>query len=103
MSARPSRFQQYRRLLVTYLKPQWPQVLLLTLLLLGSIGLQLVGPQLLRYFIDTAQDATKPLDAHPYANRGKGANPCTGLSKRGRPVNRARLRPGLYGWRFFTE
>jgi hypothetical protein len=37
-------------------------VLLLTLLLLGSIGLQLAGPQLLRYFIDPAQDATKPLD-----------------------------------------
>jgi ABC-type multidrug transport system fused ATPase/permease subunit len=62
MNFRPTKFQQYRQLLVTYLKPQWPQVLLLTLLLLGSIGLQLAGPQLLRYFIDTAQDPTKPLD-----------------------------------------
>lgn len=63
MQTRPPKFQQYRRLLVTYLKPQWPQVLGLTFLLFGSIGLQLVGPQILRYFIDTAQNTKAPLDS----------------------------------------
>jgi ABC-type multidrug transport system fused ATPase/permease subunit len=47
--------KQYRSLLVTYLRPQRPRVILLAVLLLGSIGLQLANPQLLRYFIDTAQ------------------------------------------------
>lgn len=41
-------------LLRTYVGPQWPSALLLAALLLGSIGLQLVGPQLLRSFIDSA-------------------------------------------------
>ncbi|HEY5005753.1 MAG TPA: ABC transporter transmembrane domain-containing protein, partial [Ktedonobacteraceae bacterium] len=44
----------YRELLITYLKPQWTRALLMTMLLLISIGLQLVNPQILRYFIDTA-------------------------------------------------
>lgn len=43
----------YRYLLVKYLKPQWPQVLILTILILGSIGLQLLNPQIMRRFIDT--------------------------------------------------
>lgn len=42
----------YHSLLVTYLKPQWKLALPMTLLLLLGIGLQLVNPQLLRYFID---------------------------------------------------
>ncbi|GHO85343.1 ABC transporter ATP-binding protein [Dictyobacter formicarum] len=41
-------------LLTTYLKPQWKNVLLLAVSLLISIGLQLLNPQILRYFIDTA-------------------------------------------------
>lgn len=45
--------KEYRQLLATYLKPQLPRVLLLTLLLFGDIALQLVNPQLLRIFIDT--------------------------------------------------
>src|SRR5258706_6578483 len=47
--------RQYWSLLVTYLRPQRRRVILLAALLLGSIGLQLANPQLLRYFIDTAQ------------------------------------------------
>jgi ATP-binding cassette subfamily B protein len=47
--------KQYWNLLVGYLRPQWSWVLLLALLLLGTIGLQLVNPQLMRSFIDTAQ------------------------------------------------
>lgn len=43
----------YRSLLMTYLKPQWRRALLMTLLLLLGIALQLINPQLLRYFIDT--------------------------------------------------
>jgi ATP-binding cassette, subfamily B, bacterial len=42
-------------LLVAYLSPQRPRVLLLALLLLSSIGLQLANPQIVRFFIDTAQ------------------------------------------------
>ncbi|UCC64012.1 MAG: ABC transporter ATP-binding protein [Anaerolineae bacterium] len=48
-------FGQYRQLLVNYLKPQWPRATLLAGLLFSSIGLQLVNPQILRYFIDAAQ------------------------------------------------
>lgn len=43
----------YRYLLVKYLRPEWPQVLLLTVLVIGSIGLQLLNPQIMRRFIDT--------------------------------------------------
>ncbi|TVQ22998.1 MAG: ABC transporter ATP-binding protein [Leptolyngbya sp. DLM2.Bin15] len=44
---------QYRHLLADYLKPQKGRVAGLTIALLGSIGLQLVNPQILGYFIDT--------------------------------------------------
>lgn len=43
----------YHGLLVTYLRPQWKQTLLIAALLLSGIALQLINPQLLRYFIDT--------------------------------------------------
>lgn len=46
--------QQYWALLRTYLQPQWPHALLLTLLLFSHIGLRLVVPQIMRVFIDTA-------------------------------------------------
>lgn len=46
--------QRYGSLLLHYLKPQWRKALLLAALLLGSIGLQLLVPQILRFFIDTA-------------------------------------------------
>ena len=46
--------KRYLTLLNTYLKPQWVRTLLLAVLLLSSIGLQLLNPQILRYFIDTA-------------------------------------------------
>lgn len=42
-------------MLVRYLRPFWRRVLLLTVLLLGSVGLQLVGPQLIRRLLDGAQ------------------------------------------------
>lgn len=45
--------KEYRQLLATYLKPQLPRVLLLTLLLFGDIALQLINPQLIRLFVDT--------------------------------------------------
>lgn len=44
---------EYRRLLATYLAPQARRVTVLALLLIASIGLQLVNPQILRFFIDT--------------------------------------------------
>ncbi|HYP20907.1 MAG TPA: ABC transporter ATP-binding protein [Chloroflexia bacterium] len=43
----------YRTLLSRYLAPQRLRVVLLAVLLLGSIGLQLLNPQILRRFIDT--------------------------------------------------
>jgi ATP-binding cassette subfamily B protein len=45
---------EYRDLLSKYLRPQWRKVLLLTGLILTSIGLQVANPQVIRYFIDTA-------------------------------------------------
>jgi ABC-type multidrug transport system fused ATPase/permease subunit len=48
-------FGPHRRLLTTYLRPQRAHVALLAVLLLAGIGLQLLNPQVIRYFIDTAQ------------------------------------------------
>lgn len=45
---------------VRYLRPYWTKVTLLALLLVGTIGLQLLNPQLVRRFIDAAQ-AGQPL------------------------------------------
>jgi ATP-binding cassette, subfamily B, bacterial len=47
--------KRYWGLLLKYLKPQWLSVVLLAVLLLVSIGLQLINPQVIRYFIDTTQ------------------------------------------------
>ncbi len=44
----------YYRLLANYLRPQGRRVLWMTLLLLASITLRLINPQIMRYFIDTA-------------------------------------------------
>ena len=49
-----SSFHQYWTLLLKYLKPQGGKVLLMAKFLLGTIGLQLVIPQILGRFIDTA-------------------------------------------------
>lgn len=46
--------QQYGVLLADYLKPQWKRVLGLSIALLSSIVLQIINPQILGYFIDTA-------------------------------------------------
>ncbi len=48
-------WQQYLSLLRLYLRPQWLKALLMATLLLASIGLELLGPQILRAFIDTAR------------------------------------------------
>ncbi|MBW4642407.1 MAG: ABC transporter ATP-binding protein/permease [Goleter apudmare HA4340-LM2] len=45
--------QQYCNLLVDYLQPQKGRVFKFAIALLVNIGLQLVNPQILRYFIDT--------------------------------------------------
>ena len=46
--------KQYIRLLADYLKPQRSRVIWLAIALFSSIALQLLNPQILRYFIDTA-------------------------------------------------
>lgn len=43
-----------RSFLASYLRPQWPRLLTLAALLLGGTGLQLLGPQILRVFVDQA-------------------------------------------------
>ena len=48
-------FREYWNLLVSYLKPQWRLAALLAVLLFSNIGLQLVNPQIMRSFIDTAE------------------------------------------------
>ena len=47
--------RQYASLLAHYLKPQWFRVSLLAVFMFGGIGLSLLNPQILRYFIDTAK------------------------------------------------
>src|SRR4051812_2732804 len=46
--------QRYSSLLLKYLKPQWRRAALLGCLLVATTAMQLVNPQILRYFIDTA-------------------------------------------------
>ena len=48
-------FRQYASLLTHYLKPLWFRVTLLAVFMFGGIGLSLLSPQIIRYFIDTAQ------------------------------------------------
>lgn len=50
----PTSVHAYRTLLGEYLRPQWPRVLLLGLLLMTSLTLELINPQLLSRFIDRA-------------------------------------------------
>src|ERR671933_719217 len=52
--------RRYTDLLGAYLTPQWSKVLVLTVLVLSTIGLQLLNPQIIRYFIDTAQQHGTP-------------------------------------------
>jgi ATP-binding cassette subfamily B protein len=55
--------RQYATLLSDYLRPQRKRVLLLAALLLTSIGLQLVIPQILRAFIDTITSQVQQADS----------------------------------------
>src|SRR6266540_2306377 len=52
----------FRRLLQTYLTPQWKQALLLLVLMLAGVALDLANPQLIRRFIDSAL-ALAPINA----------------------------------------
>ena len=52
--ASPS-LRQYRELLSRYLKPQIKWVILMAVVLLMGIAIKLINPQVLRYFLDTAQ------------------------------------------------
>src|SRR5574341_967568 len=53
-SASPS-LRQYRDILSRYLKPQSGRVILMAAILLAGIAIKLINPQILRYFLDTAQ------------------------------------------------
>src|SRR5947209_8079509 len=53
-------FERYGCLLVSYLKPQWRRAALLATLVFSSIGLQLVNPQVIRFFIDATQAGGPP-------------------------------------------
>ncbi len=48
-------FKEYRALLARYLKPQAVRVAVMAVLLLAGIALKLINPQVIRYFLDTAQ------------------------------------------------
>ncbi len=56
MNTKKVGYRDYLNLLITYLRPQAGRVFLLAVLLLGGIGLQLVNPQLVRRFLDTAEN-----------------------------------------------
>lgn len=53
-------FRRYGALLARYLKPQAGLAAGMALLLLASIALQLANPQVIRYFLDTAQAGGEP-------------------------------------------
>src|SRR5438874_656175 len=65
---------EYRRLLGTYLRPQRGRVALLAALLLASVALQLVNPQIIRYFIDATQ-ASRSLPLSAAKGSGGGTAP----------------------------
>jgi ABC-type multidrug transport system fused ATPase/permease subunit len=48
-------FRRYWALLARYLKPQMRRTSWMAVLLLAGLALQLVNPQIIRYFLDTAQ------------------------------------------------
>ncbi len=50
-----TQLKNYWNLLVVHLRPERRRVIVLAVLLLASIALQLINPQILRYFIDAAQ------------------------------------------------
>ena len=50
--------RQYGTLFTAYLGPQWLRVACMALLLFSSIALELLGPQLIRTFIDTVQSSS---------------------------------------------
>lgn len=52
--------RQYLTLFARYLRPQWRKVVWLTVLLTGSVGLQLANPQILQHFINAAQAGAAP-------------------------------------------
>lgn len=54
------RIRSHIQLLGRYLAPQWRAALALSIVLLLSIGLQLVNPQIIRGFIDAAQAQAEP-------------------------------------------
>src|SRR6476659_10379382 len=64
--ASPS-LRQYRELLSHYLKPQMKLVILMAALLLAGIAIKLINPQVLRYFLDTAQVGGAARDLHTAA------------------------------------
>ncbi|MEN6479823.1 MAG: ABC transporter ATP-binding protein [Anaerolineales bacterium] len=55
-SAPRSDLRAYVNLLARYVRPYWRQATLLTVLLLGSIGLSLVSPRIIAGFIDQAKN-----------------------------------------------
>ncbi len=57
--ASPS-LRQYRDLLSRYLKPQIGRVIWMAIVLLSGIAIKLINPQVLRYFLDTAQAGSVP-------------------------------------------
>ena len=59
--------RSYFRLLSKYLRPQRARVVLLGILLVGVIGLQLINPQLIKRFIDTAIDGGDTSNLIPLA------------------------------------
>ncbi|MEO3945651.1 ABC transporter ATP-binding protein [Gorillibacterium sp. CAU 1737] len=55
---------RYAKLLSGYLLPQWKSVVVLYSLLMVSIGMQLINPQIVRYFIDSAQAKAEVRDLY---------------------------------------
>jgi ATP-binding cassette, subfamily B, bacterial len=55
MSLTSPSLRQYRELLSRYLKPQMGWVVAMAVVLLTGIAIKLINPQVLRYFLDTAQ------------------------------------------------
>ncbi|HEU5422709.1 MAG TPA: hypothetical protein VFU72_04145, partial [Nitrolancea sp.] len=53
-SSQTGQFSRYRRLLTRYLRPEWPRVLLLALIIGATIGVQVAAPLVGSRFVDHA-------------------------------------------------
>ncbi|MEJ2487696.1 MAG: hypothetical protein P8Y68_18415 [Anaerolineales bacterium] len=66
-------FRHYWQLLARHIRPQMSRFILLGVLLFGGIGMRVINPQIVRFFIDTASSGGEQgLDGNQRSARRTG-------------------------------